>query len=213
LRPAVRGAWRRPVAHPRPWAGPGADADASRDPGVARCGTRRPGLGAEFPVQLERTILEVVREEGALELLAELPGRRRPELDRPQAVADPGAPPPVVPRPDHDRAEVPRVLLFPGLVDLQRAVEVLLVPPAGDVQGRDLRPCQEAIDRLTPPESVVVRVVDEVVPGRQLAVEVALIGGGQRPEGQEPLVRVVPVELEELHALGGLHPRDVLEPV
>ena len=44
-------------------------------------------MTAEFLVEIERPILEVVREERDLDLLAELPGRRLIELDRPETVA------------------------------------------------------------------------------------------------------------------------------
>ncbi len=100
------------------------------------------------------------------------------------------------------------------LVDGERAVEVLLVPPPRDAERRHReRLRQVGHDRLARPERVVVRMRDEVVPRRQLAVEVARVHGRQRPEPQVPVVRVVRVEGELRVLLGRLHHRRVLEAV
>ena len=45
----------------------------------------------------------------------------------------------MIPRAGHQIVQMIRIVLFEQLVDLQRAVEILLVPPAGDIQVGNLR--------------------------------------------------------------------------
>ena len=116
-------------------------------------------------------VLEVVGEPGRLDLLAEVLRRRAVERDRAETVAVAVRPAAVVPRPDDEAVEVLRIVLLERRVDLERAEEVLLVPPAGDVQRRHGDLAQVRDHGLLLPERVVVGVRDEVVPGRDLAVE------------------------------------------
>ena len=207
----------------------GGGSNASRPPGagVERARARSagrpvvvglPGVlpGAEDPRLRDGRavlvlVLEVVGEQRGHDLLAELAGRGAAERDRPQAVAVAPHPAAVVPRADDQGVQAVAVLLLEGLVDPERAVEILLVPPAGDVQRRHAGAAQTRGDGLLAPEAVVVGVLDEVVPGRHLAVEVAGVDVRQRPEVEEPLVEVVAVVVERRELLGPLHHRQVLE--
>src|SRR5581483_1580397 len=100
------------------------------------------------------------------------------------------------------------------LVDLLGAVKILLVPPAGYVQIGHGGNAQVGVERLAAPEEVAIGMVNEIVPGGNLAFEIFLIGIGQRAETEIPLVSVVAVELEiGVGFLGGLQQRGVFKTV
>ena len=122
-------------------------------------------------------------------------------------------PAPVVPRPDDESVQIARVVLLERVVDRQRAVEVLLVPPAGHVQRRYLDVPDVRDHRLPLPEVVVVRMLDEVVPGRNLSVEEEGVDVGERAQRQVPAVGVVPIEAELLELLSALELVGVFEAV
>jgi len=65
-------------------------------------------MEAEVEVEIDRPILEVMREERDLNLLAKLPGRGLIELDRTQTVADYTTPAAMVPGPDDHRVHPAR---------------------------------------------------------------------------------------------------------
>jgi hypothetical protein len=119
----------------------------------------------------------------------------------------------VIPRARDEIIQMLRVIPFQNLVNLHRPVEVFLIPPARDIQIRYRGLGQEKCHRLLLPESVVVRMSDEIVPGGQCAVEVVLVGVRKRAEPQIPLVGVEAVELEREIGLSGLHQGGVFEPV
>ena len=96
-----------------------------------------------------------MREEGGLDPRPIVGAGRRAEVDAAERLAGAAAPPAMPPRPDHE--EVPRVAiaLLELVVDEQRAVEVLLVPPAGHVERRHGHARQVPAHRLPLPEGVV----------------------------------------------------------
>ena len=76
------------------------------------------------------------------------------------------APAAVIPRADDEIVLVLRVVLLERAVDRDRAVEVLLIPPAGDVQRRHADAVEVLHERFALPERIEVGMLDEVVPGR-----------------------------------------------
>ena len=121
--------------------------------------------GERFGEVARALVLQEEGEERRLHLVAEVGRRVAAERDRAErrAVAGPAA---VVPRADDQVVQAAGVVLLERLVDVERAVEVLLVPPAGDVQRRHLHPADVGDERLPLPELVVVGMAHEVVPGR-----------------------------------------------
>ena len=118
----------------------------------------------------------------------------------------------VVPRADHKVVQVIGVVPFKQLINFQRPVEILLVPPAAHIQIRHLGRADVWLERLFPPELVIVGMADEVVPGGQLAMEVAFIHVGERAQIQVPPIGVRAVELEiGIGFLGGFQKRGVLD--
>ena len=102
----------------------------------------------------------------------------------------------VVPRADHQIVAVLGVAPFQELIDLERSIEVLLIPPAGDVQDRNGRLGQMGGEGLLVPERVPIRVRHEVIPARQLAMEVAVVDIGKGSQREVPLIGVQAIELE-----------------
>src|ERR687887_2178863 len=113
-------------------------------------------------------ILQVKREEGCLNAIPIEFRRRTAEVDVAELLSRRRVPPTVIPWPDDEKILVLCVEFLEPLVDLNGPVEILLIPPAGDVERRhgDLR--QRWNQRLHLPEAVVVRVRDIVIPRRNL---------------------------------------------
>ena len=177
-----------------------------RRPGGVRLPLVAPGLERLRLGEIERALaLEVVGEPGGLNLLAEMLPRRLPEIDVPQLLAR-AAPAAVVPRADDQVIELPPVILLERLVDLHRAVEVLLVEPARDVERRDRRLLEVVRGRAPLPEAVEGRVLDEVLPRRQRRGEEVR----ERALLEVPLEGVVLVKLRLAPPLGALDADDVL---
>ena len=78
----------------------------------------------------------------------------------------------MIPWADDEKVLVLRVELLEPFINLNRSVEVLLIPPAGDVERRhrNLGECRD--ERLHLPKGVVIRMRDVIVPRGNLAVEV-----------------------------------------
>ncbi len=104
-------------------------------------------------------------------------------------------------------------MLLEQLVDLERAVEILLIEPARHVQRRHGHLVQVRRERLLLPKSIIVRMGDEVVPRRHLALKVFRVDVGQGPELEVPLEGVMPVELEVRVDLAGFHHGHVFKAV
>src|SRR4030042_60645 len=80
------------------------------------------------------------------------------------------------------------------LIDLQGTIEILLVPPPGYVERRDGHAVEPRREALSLPERVVVGMVDEVVPRRNLPPEKPRIDRRERAKLQIPPVGIVAVE-------------------
>jgi hypothetical protein len=119
----------------------------------------------------------------------------------------------MVPGTDHEDAAVALVDLLQGFVDLQRAVEVLLVPPAGHVQRGHGDAREVRRHRLPLPERVVVGMAGEVVPRGPLSLEEPGVHVREGAEREIPLIGVVAIELEVLDRVRGLEGIDVFEAV
>ena len=94
-----------------------------------------------------------------------------------------------------------RIVLLERIVDANRTVEVFLIPPAGDAERRHLHVVNRGDQRLPLPELVVIRMKDEIVPGRNLFVKILRVRVGKRTERQVPVERVVAIEGELLDLL------------
>ena len=181
-------------------------------------GPPAPAIGARFERQRLRQVelapvLQEEREERRLDLVAEVLPGGAVERDGPELVPRSAAPPAVIPGPDDEEVQVVRIVLLERRVDRERPVEVLLVPPSRHVERRDPDLAEVRHHRLPLPEGVVVRVRDEVVPRRDLPVEVLRVHVRERAEREVPVVGVVPREAELLELLRALELERVLERV
>ncbi len=165
--------------------------------GQASCSRPLVGAGPErqrFARRRRALILQVVREERRHHVAAVMRGGVAAEVDAAQRAAGAARPAAVIPRSDDEKVLVLRVVLLEQLVDLDRPVEIFLIPPAGDVERRHRDAVQPRRERLPLPERVVVGMTDEVVPGRQRLAEIAAIGVRQRAELEIPVVGVVAID-------------------
>ena len=156
-------------------------------------------------------VLEVAGEPGAHDLIAEIAGRGAAERDRPQAVAVAPDPAAVIPRAGDQGVQSVAVVLLERLVDPERAGEVLLVPPADHVERRYAGPAHARGQRPLAPVTIVVGVLNEVVPPGHLALEMAGVDVRQRPEVEKPLVEIAAAVVERRELLGPPHHRQILE--
>ena len=111
-------------------------------------------------------VFQVMREERRQNVFAIVRGSRTAKIDGSKFAAFTSRPAAMVPRTDHEKVLLLRVVPFRKLVDLDWAVEVFLVPPR-DVQRRHGHARQPRLKALSFPERVVIRMIDEVVPARQ----------------------------------------------
>src|ERR1039458_5998650 len=95
------------------------------------------------------------------------------------------------------------IVLFQAGVDALRAVEIFLIPPAGDVHDGHLDGVEIRREGQALPEGIVVGVAGEILPGGELAVEVLFVGVRKRAEGEIPIVSVGAVEGEMVILFGG----------
>src|SRR5581483_6014777 len=108
------------------------------------------------------------------------------------------APRPAALTPSPDHHATPSLPLVPlhQLANFHPPAPILLIPPARDVERRHGHAIQVRRERLLLPEPVVIRVRDEIIPRRQLPMEIFLVDVREGPEFQIPLEGVVPVELK-----------------
>src|SRR5215213_3685153 len=115
--------------------------------------------------------LQVIRKKTSQDVAPIIFGRLAAEFDRPKLLSLTPAPPAVIPRAYDQKILMSRIAPLEQLVDLHRTVEVFLVPPAGYIQcghGHFVKPWSKT---LSFPKRVVVRMVNEIVPGRELSIE------------------------------------------
>src|SRR5262249_39095501 len=98
------------------------------------------------------------------------------EFDFAEAAAVRTRPAAMIPRPGDEEIDPLLIVRLQRLVNLDRAVKVLLIPPARDSEHRDVYLLQVSGPGLPPPELVVVGVIDEIVPGWNFAFQVFLVG-------------------------------------
>ena len=192
---------------------PARDASARR-PAVVGAPLVGSGLERRRLRELERPlVLEPVGEPRRLDVLAERGRGGAAEIDGSELLSGWRVPAAVIPGTDHQIVQVLRIVGLERLVDLDGPEEILLIPPARDGEGRNLDPVEIRRDGLRLPELIVVRVRHEVVPRRRLVVQHALVGVGERPELEIPVVEVGLIELVRREVLRHLHYRGVLESV
>ena len=168
-----------------------------RGPGVVALpvvgpGLEHPGGGGRVPVA---GALEVVLEEGQLDLLAEELGRLGVEPDGAQGVARPVVPAAMPPAAVDPGAHDEQVLgvgrgFVDGLIGFQGAVEVLGIVPTADGHHGGADVLEVSPEGAGLPEFVVVRVGHLLLPEGVLPLEISGVGVGQGPELQEEVVGV-----------------------
>src|ERR1035438_9406363 len=97
------------------------------------------------------------------------------EVDRAEAGAG-AVPAAVIPRAGNEVIEMPSIVRLERGVDTLRAVEIFLVPPAGDVHDGNLDGVQIGREGQALPEGIVVGVAREIFPGGELTVEILFVG-------------------------------------
>src|SRR3974377_2143629 len=117
--------------------------------------------------------MQPVREPRCHDVAAEVGAGIASTSQRPQARAVAARPPPVVPWARNEIIEVLRVVSLEQLVNLLWAVKVLLVPPAGYVQVGNGWLLHVRGEHLLFPEAVVIGMTYEIIPRRNIAVEIA----------------------------------------
>src|SRR5262245_10547835 len=102
-------------------------------------------------------------------------GGRTAKLDPAKLISVTSRPAAVIPWTDDEEVLFRGIVTLEQLVNLYRAVEILLVPPSGYVQDRHGDAVEPRRKTLAFPECGVVGFFDKVGPGRNLAVKVLLI--------------------------------------
>src|SRR5580692_3369309 len=105
------------------------------------------------------------------------------------------------------------IVFLEEFVNLHRAVGIFLIPPASDVEIWHGWFLEDVRHGFLLPESVVIVMRDEILPGGQGTVDVVLVGVGERAEAQIPLVGVELIELKNEICFAGLHHGGVFEAV
>src|SRR6185437_649119 len=116
------------------------------------------------------------------------------EIDAPKFAAVSSRPASVIPRTNHEKILFRTVVTFEQLVDLERPVKILLVPPTGNVQDRHGHAVEPWRKSLALPKRAVVRLAYKVVPRRQLAFEILRVRIREGTKVQIPVIRVEPID-------------------
>ncbi len=155
--------------------------------------------GGDLPVGLGAFVVEIVAEEGGLNILAKFERRFvAAEGNDADAVSDGRLPFAVVPGACDHKVGAVGIVLLRVAKNLPWAPGVFLIPEAGDVQIGNGRAVQLVHPCFLFPEIVVVRVRHDVVPVGNRTVEIVRIRIRERPEVEIPLVGVVGVEVKML---------------
>ena len=135
--------------------------------------------------------MQPIAKERRLDLRFELVAAAARQRDRavcePVALALPAA---VVPRSRHHLRQVLRVVARLRLVDSPRTPGVFLIPEAGDVQRRHVRPAQHVRPALTGIECVVIGMIEQRRERRRLPLQVIAIDRRRRSLLQEEVVGI-----------------------
>src|SRR6185503_18845347 len=100
----------------------------------------------------------------------------------------------MVPGTDDEMVHAGLVVFLERVIDRDGPVEVLLIPPARDVQCGHGRRSNRRNHRLAFPELVVVRMRDVVVPRWNLSFEVTLVDVAERTDVEVPPEEVETIE-------------------
>src|SRR5688500_3566785 len=122
--------------------------------GAPRVGARLESGGfGQLPGPL---VLEPPGQPGQLDIPLAVDRGGVAEVDPAQLLPAPPTPSAVVPGTHDQIVKVSGVVTLQGLADLERPVEIFLVPPARNVERRDPDPVEVLHHRLALPEGVVV---------------------------------------------------------
>ena len=112
---------------------------------------------------------------------------------------------------------MPLVEFFERLINLQRSIEIFLIPPSGNIEIRyeirNIGLLQIRRHCLPLPELVVVGMLHEIVPSGQLLVHILLVEIRNRSQPQKPVEGIEAIEIESLVLLGCFHSRRILQAV
>src|SRR5690242_5684927 len=81
----------------------------------------------------------------------------------------------MIPRTRNQIIQMVRVGFLEDFISFDRPVEIFLVPPTGDVHDWHLGLLELITEGLLLPKQVIIRMIDEVIPGGQFAVEILRI--------------------------------------
>src|SRR5579884_3505707 len=138
---------------------------------------------------MQRTLIaQPVVEPGLKDVLAIMSGGIGAEIDGPETAAIP-SPLPMIPRTGNEVVPPRGIVLLEKLVDFLGTVEILLIPPAGGMDYRNFHGGEVGREGEPLPEGIVVGVMEEVLPGGQFFVEIALVGVGEWTEAKVEIER------------------------
>src|SRR5262249_27788626 len=120
--------------------------------------------------------MQPISEPGGLNLRAKIFSSFSPKRHRTQFVAQSMRPAPMIPRAGNEVVQMLAIILLQQLIDLLWTIEVFLVPPAGHIQVRHGRFTQKTSKCLWLSKLIPLRMVNKIVPGRELAVKIFRIG-------------------------------------
>src|SRR5271166_3287572 len=141
--------------------------------------------------------MQVVAEEGRLDVLAKFAGRfMASERNQRDAVAFRRLPLTVEPWAGHDEIRMVRIVFCGVAENLPRSPRIFLIPESGDIQIRHGRGMKLVNPRFLFPEFVVVGMLDARIPVRNRSMQVFGVDVRELPEVEVPLVSVVGLELE-----------------
>ena len=143
-------------------------------------------------------VFEIVLEKRQLEMLAEIQRSLGVERHIAEPVAVGPRPPAVRPGSHHEHVRDARVQAFGFAVGLERAVQIFgIEPPAHGHDGRVNLLQMRTIGASFPP-LVVIGMGHDVVPERDLVLEILLVRVRQRAQTEKELVGVGRFEIERL---------------
>ena len=85
-------------------------------------------------------------------------------------------------------------MLFEQFIDFHRPIKVFLIPPTRDIERRHRNAIEPRGEALSFPKCVIVGMIDEVVPGRKLVVEILRVRVRKRAQIQVPLVSIKTID-------------------
>ena len=148
-------------------------------------------------------LLQVMIEERQFDILDVKLAGRAAELNIAQRAAVGAHPAAVVPWAHHQKIVGLRIALFDCLVRVQGAIAIFGIKPASHHQHRRLDIVEILGGAAAFPEFIIGTVVHHLVPEGDLALQILLVGIGQRPHLQEKIVSVRGAVIEARRPFGG----------